>query len=268
MGTVAILGAGVMGETLLSGLLRSGRSAGDLVVTARRRERADELAERYGVRVLDNVAAAEAADTLVLTVKPQDMGALVNQIRDHVAPGNLVVSLAAGIPTGFLESRLPEGVAVVRVMPNTPALVDQGMAAVSPGRSADVAHLEEAAELLRSCGRVVQVAEKHQDAVTAISGSGPAYIFYVVEAMIEAGVVLGLPRPTATELVVQTLYGAATMMRETGQHPTVLREQVTSPGGTTAAALRQLDDHKVRAAFISAMEAAAWRSRELASGND
>ena len=268
MGTVAILGAGVMGETLLSGLLRSGRSTGDLVVTARRRERADELAERYGVRVLDNVAAAEAADTLVLTVKPQDMAALVDQVRDHVAPGNLVVSLAAGIPTGFLESRLPEGVAVVRVMPNTPALVDQGMAAVSPGRSADAAHLEEAAELLRSCGRVVQVAEKHQDAVTAISGSGPAYIFYVVEAMIEAGVVLGLPRPTATELVVQTLYGAATMMRETGQHPTVLREQVTSPGGTTAAALRQLDDHKVRAAFISAMEAAARRSHELASGND
>jgi pyrroline-5-carboxylate reductase len=153
-------------------------------------------------------------------------------------------------------------------MPNTPALVDQGMAAVSPGRSADAAHLEVAADLLRSCGRVVQVADKHQDAVTAISGSGPAYIFYVVEAMIEAGVVLGLPRPTSTELVVQTLFGAATMMRETGQHPTVLREQVTSPGGTTAAALRQLDDHKVRAAFISAMEAAANRSHELASGHD
>jgi pyrroline-5-carboxylate reductase len=153
-------------------------------------------------------------------------------------------------------------------MPNTPALVDQGMAAVSPGRSADLEHLDEAAELLRSCGRVVQVAEKHQDAVTAISGSGPAYIFYVVEAMIEAGVVLGLPRPTSTELVVQTLFGAATMMRETGQHPTVLREQVTSPGGTTAAALRQLDDHKVRAAFITAMEAAAQRSHDLAAGQD
>ena len=268
MGTVAIFGAGVMGETLLSGLIRSGRPAADLVVTARRPERAQELSERYGVRAMGNVEAAEAADTLVLTVKPQDMGALLEQIRDHVSPGNLVVSLAAGIPTAFLESRFPDGVAVVRVMPNTPALVDQGMAAVSPGRSADAAHLEEAADLLRSCGRVVQVAEKHQDAVTAISGSGPAYIFYVVEAMIEAGVVLGLPRPTATELVVQTLFGAATMMRETGQHPTVLREQVTSPGGTTAAALRQLDDHKVRAAFISAMEAAATRSHQLASDND
>jgi pyrroline-5-carboxylate reductase len=267
MGTVAILGAGVMGETLLSGLVRSGRSAGDLVVTARRAERADELVERYGVRAMSNVEAAETADTLVLVVKPQDMAGLVEEISDHVAPGNLVVSLAAGITTAYLESRLPAGVAVVRVMPNTPALVDEGMAAISPGRSADLPHVEEAGELLRSCGRVVQVAEKHQDAVTAISGSGPAYIFYVVEAMIEAGVVLGLPRPTSTELVVQTLFGAATMMRETGQHPTVLREQVTSPGGTTAAALRQLDDHKVRAAFMSAIEAAAQRSHDLASGN-
>jgi pyrroline-5-carboxylate reductase len=200
-------------------------------------------------------------------VKPQDMSTLLEELHDHVAPGNLVVSLAAGITTEYLESRLPEGSSVVRVMPNTPALVDQGMAAVSPGKHCDADHLAEAADLLRSCGKVLEIAEKHQDAVTAISGSGPAYIFYVVEAMIEAGVVLGLPRVTATELVVQTLYGAATMIRETGQHPTVLREQVTSPGGTTAAALRQLDDHKVRAAFITAMEAAAERSHQLASGN-
>jgi pyrroline-5-carboxylate reductase len=134
--TVAILGAGVMGETLLSGLIRSGRSADDLIVTARRPDRADELARRYGVRAMSNTDAAEAADTLVLVVKPQDMGGLVEEIRGHVSPGNLVVSLAAGIPTQLLESRLPDGVAVVRVMPNTPALVDQGMAAVSPGRSA------------------------------------------------------------------------------------------------------------------------------------
>jgi pyrroline-5-carboxylate reductase len=268
MGTVAIFGAGVMGETLLSGLIRSGRSADDLVITERRPERVEELRAKYGVRILGNAEAADTADTLVLVVKPQDMGGLLEEIAGHVRPGNLVVSLAAGITTDFLETRLPEGSSVVRVMPNTPALVDQGMAALSPGRHCDEAHLEEASGLLRSCGRVVQIAEKHQDAVTAISGSGPAYIFYVVEAMIEAGVVLGLPRATATELVVQTLYGAATMIRETGQHPTVLREQVTSPGGTTAAALRQLDDHKVRAAFITAMEAAAERSHQLASGHD
>ena len=266
MGTVAIFGAGVMGETLLSGLLRAGRPAGELIITERRAERAAELEERYGVRALDNTEAAETADTLVLVVKPQDMETLLAEIAPHVRPGNLVVSLAAGITTSFLETRLPEGRAVVRVMPNTPALVDQGMAAVSAGAHCDADHLREAEALLAATGKVVEVPEKMQDAVTAISGSGPAYIFYVVEAMIEAGVVLGMPRATATELVVQTLYGAATMIKETGQHPTVLREQVTSPGGTTAAALRELDDHKVRAAFIRAMEAAATRSRDLAGG--
>jgi pyrroline-5-carboxylate reductase len=266
MGTVAIFGAGVMGETLLSGLLRAGRGPDELVITERRAERAAELEERYGVRALENTAAAESAETLVLVVKPQDMAALLHEIGPYVAPGNLVVSLAAGITTTFLESHLPKGRAVVRVMPNTPALVDQGMAAVSAGAHCSDEHLREAEALLRATGKVVEVPEKMQDAVTAISGSGPAYIFYVVEAMIEAGVVLGMPRSTATELVVQTLYGAATMIKETGQHPTVLREQVTSPGGTTASALRELDDHKVRAAFISAMEAAATRSRQLAGG--
>ena len=265
-GLVAVLGGGVMGETLLSGLLRAGRPAGSLLVCEPRPERAAELTERYGVRAVDSATAAREADTLALVVKPQDMATVLDEIRDHVSPGTLVVSLAAGITTATLEAGLPEGTAVVRVMPNTPALVDEGMAAISPGAHCDDGHLAEAEELLRSCGHVVRVAERYQDAVTAISGSGPAYIFYVVEAMIEAGVLLGLPRATATELVVQTLYGAATMLRETGKHPTVLREQVSSPGGTTMAALRQLDDHKVRAAFITAMEAARDRSRQLAAG--
>jgi pyrroline-5-carboxylate reductase len=264
---VAILGAGVMGSTLLSGLIRSGRDAADLVITGRNVERVDELASRYGVRAMSNTDAALVADTLVLVVKPQDMAGLLAEIRAQVRTGSLVVSLAAGITTGFLEERLPAGSAVARVMPNTPALVDEGMAAVSPGQYCDEAHLSEVEELLRSCGKVLRIAEKHLDAVTAISGSGPAYIFYVVEAMIEAGVLLGMPRTTSTELVVQTLYGAATMLKETGQHPTVLREQVSSPGGTTMAALRQLDDHRVRAAFVTAMEAAAERSRQLASGS-
>jgi pyrroline-5-carboxylate reductase len=264
--TVAILGTGVMGSTLLSGLIRSGRDAGELVITGRNAQRTEQLAATYGVRMMSNAEAAQAADTLVLVVKPQDMGGLLAEIRGHVPPGTLVVSLAAGITTGFLEERLPVGTAVVRVMPNTPALVDEGMAAISPGQHCDEVHLSEAEELLRSCGKVLRVAEKHLDAVTAISGSGPAYIFYVVEAMIEAGVLLGMPRTTSTELVVQTLYGAATMLKETGEHPTVLREQVSSPGGTTMAAVRQLDDHKVRAAFVTAMLAAAERSKQLASG--
>jgi pyrroline-5-carboxylate reductase len=264
---VAILGAGVMGETLLSGLLRAGRPVSDVVITERRPERAAELAARYGVAVVENVEAAAKADTIVLVVKPQDIGGLLTEIRDHIRPGTLVVCIAAGITTSFVEQHLPEGVAVVRVMPNTPALVDQGMAAISPGSHCDAEHLARAEALLSATGKVLQVAEYHQDAITAISGSGPAYIFYVVEAMIEAGVLLGLPRATSTELVVQTLYGAATMLKETGTHPTVLREQVSSPAGTTMAALRELDDHKVRAAFLTAMEAARNRSRELSSGS-
>jgi pyrroline-5-carboxylate reductase len=264
--TVAVLGAGVMGETLLSGLIRAGRSVDDLLVGEKRRERAAELRERYGVATVGNLEAAQKADTLLLVVKPQDMGDLLTEIAGAVRPGQLVVSLAAGITTGFMESHLPEGVAVVRVMPNTPALVDEGMAAISRGSHCDEEHLVEAESLLASVGRVIRVPERQQDAVTAVSGSGPAYLFFVVESMIEAGVHLGLPRGTATELVVQTVVGSAKLLRETGEHPTVLRERVTSPAGTTAAAVRELEDHKVRAAFLTALEAARNRSRALAEG--
>lgn len=263
---VAVLGAGVMGEMLLSGLLRGGWEPADLLLTERRPERAEALSARYGVRSVGNAEAAASADTVLLVVKPQDIDALLAEIRDHLRPGALVVCVAAGISTAFVEERLPAGVAVVRAMPNTPALVDQGMTALSPGARCDDSHLDRAEALLRATGQVVRVGEQHQDAVTAVSGSGPAYVFYVVEAMIEGGVLLGLARSTATDLVVQTLYGAATMLRETGEHPSVLRERVTSPAGTTVAALRQLDDHRVRAAFLTAMEAARDRSRELSGG--
>ena len=262
--TVAILGAGVMGETLLSGLLRAGRRAEDLMVGEKRRDRADELEQRYGVAVVGNIEAAQKADTVALVVKPQDMSDLLAEIAPAVRPGQLVVSLAAGITTAFIESRLPEGVAVVRVMSNTAALVDEGMAAISRGSHCDESHLAEAESLMASTGRVIRVPEKQQDAVTAVSGSGPGYLFFVVESMIEAGVHLGLPRSTASELVVQTVVGSAKLLRETGEHPTVLRERVTSPGGTTAAAVRELEDHAVRAAFLGALEAARDRSRELA----
>jgi pyrroline-5-carboxylate reductase len=265
--TVAIIGAGVMGETLLSGLVRAGRPPAELLIGEKRPERARELEERYAVGVVSNLDATKRADTLALVVKPQDMAGLLDEIGSAVRPGQLVVSLAAGITTAFLESRLPDGVPVVRVMPNTPALVDEGMAAIAPGLHCDDDHLAIAEELLGSTGRVLRVPEKQMDAVTAISGTGPAYVFFVVESMIEAGVHLGLPRGTATDLVVQTLVGSAKMLRETGTHPTVLREQVTSPGGTTAAALRELEIHKVRAAFLAAMEAARNRSAELAAGS-
>ncbi len=265
MSVIAILGAGVMGETLLSGLLRAGRGPEQIVIAERREERGAELTERYGVAVMGNTEAAAAADTVALVVKPQDMAAVLAEIHDYVRPGALVISLAAGITTGFLETGLPAGTAVVRVMPNTPALVDEGISAISPGSTCDERHLLEAESLMRAVGQVIRVPEKQQDAVTAISGSGPAYLFFVVESMIEAGVHLGLPRTTATQLAVQTAYGSAKLLRDTAQHPTVLREQVTSPGGTTAAALRKLEAHSVRAAFLAALEAARDRSRELGS---
>ena len=263
----AIIGAGVMGEALLSGLVRAGRRVDRLLVGEKRAERARELEERYGIEVVDNVEAAHRADTLALVVKPQDMGDLLAEIAPVLRPGQLVVSLAAGITTVFIEERVPAGVAVVRVMPNTPALVDEGMSTISPGSHCSDADLAEAESLLASVGKVMRIPERQQDAVTSISGSGPAYIFFVVESMIEAGVHLGLPRGTATELVLQTLTGSAKLLQETRTHPAVLREQVTSPGGTTAAALRELEIHKVRAAFLAAMEAARDRSRALAEGS-
>lgn len=267
MSQTAIIGAGVMGETLLSGLVRAGRRVDNLLIGEKRPDRARELEERYGVAVVSNLEAARKADTVALVVKPQDMAAVLEEITPELRSGQLLVSLAAGITTSFIEARVPTGVAVVRVMPNTPALVDEGMAAISPGSHCDEQHLAEAEDLLASTGRVIRIPEKQQDAVTAISGSGPAYLFFVVESMIEAGVHLGLPRATATELVVQTVVGSAKMLRETGTHPAILREQVTSPGGTTASALRELEVHKVRAAFLAAMEAARNRSRELAEGS-
>ncbi len=263
----AIIGAGVMGEALLSGLVRAGRRVDRLLVGEKRPERARELEERYGVAVVDNIEAATRADTLALVVKPQDMGDLLDEIAPSLHDGQLVVSLAAGITTSFIEARVPAGVAVARVMPNTPALVDEGMSALSPGSRCSEDDLVEAESLLRSVGKVLRIPERQMDAVTSISGSGPAYIFFVVESMIEAGVHLGLPRATATDLVIQTVVGSGRMLQETGTHPTVLREQVTSPGGTTASALRELEIHKVRAAFLAAMEAARDRSRALAEGS-
>jgi pyrroline-5-carboxylate reductase len=267
---VAFLGAGRMGEALVEGLLRSGRWGRDqIVVTARRQERARELAETLGVAAtLDNAEAVRGARTVVLTVKPQDMEALLEQIRGAVTPEHVVVSLAAGIRTSFVERPLPEGTPVVRVMSNVPVLVDEAMSVISPGRWAGDEHLAVAEELLSAVGRVVRLPEKHLDAVTATSGSGPAYFFLLAEAMIDACILLGLSRDVATELIVQTMLGSAKMLRDTGRHPVELREMVTSPGGTTIVAIRHLEQAGVRAAFLNAIDAACRRSAELALGHD
>lgn len=263
---VAVIGAGKMGEALLSGMLRAGRPAADLLATTRRADRADLLRERYGVEATTNTEAAKRADTLLIAVKPQDMTALLDELGPAVSADRLVVSVAAGIPTSTIEGRLVEGVPVVRVMSNTPVIVDEAMSAVSAGRHAREEHLQRTEDLLRPVGKVIRVPESQQDAVTALSGSGPAYFFYLVEAMTDAGILLGLPRSVAHDLIVQSAYGAALMLRDSGEHPGRLREAVTSPAGTTISAIRELENHGVRAAFLAALEAARDRGRELASG--
>ena len=260
---VAVLGAGKMGEALLSGLLRAGKPPGDLVLTARRQDRAELLQQRYGVEAVGNIEAAKGADTLILTVKPQDMAALLEELGSWIPADRLVISVAAGIPTAFIESRLADGVPVVRVMSNTPVLVDEAMSAISAGAHAAEEHLRRTEELLAPVGKVLRVPESQQDAVTALSGSGPAYFFYLVEAMTDAGILLGLPRAVAHDLIVQSAIGAAVMLRDSGEHPVKLREAVTSPGGTTINAIRELENHRVRAAFLAAIEAARDRAREL-----
>jgi pyrroline-5-carboxylate reductase len=264
--TVAILGAGKMGEALMSGLLRAGRSPDDIVFTERHPDRAKLLEERYGVTALTSNEVAGRAETLLVAVKPQEMGALLDELAPTVTTGNLVITIAAGIPTAFLEQRFTGDVPVVRVMSNTPVFVDQAMSAISSGAHATEEHLARTEELLRPVGKVIRVPESQLDAVTALSGSGPAYFFFLVEAMIDAGILLGLPRAVAAELIVQTAVGSAVMLRESGEHPVQLREAVTSPGGTTIAAIRELEKHGVRAAMLAALEAARNRSRELAEG--
>jgi len=262
-GGLAIIGGGKIGEALLSGLIRrSGREG--LVICERSPERAAQLQERHGVPAVDLAEGAARARTLLIAVKPQDIGTLLAGLAGHVDPGrHLVVSVAAGVPTATIEAALPAGTPVVRVMPNTPALVDEGMSVLAAGAHAGESHLDEAEALLASVGRVRRVPEGQLDAVTALSGSGPAYFFYLVEAMIDAGILLGLPRALAADLIVQTALGAAVMLRDSGEHPVQLREAVTSPGGTTIAAIRELERHGVRAALIAAIEAAHARSVEL-----
>ena len=263
---IAILGAGKMGEALISGLLRAGRSPSGVQAAVRRPDRATELRERYGIEVVSAAEAAKTADTLVITVKPQDMPALLAEIAPQVPAGRLIISVAAGVTTSTIERRLGVPVPVVRVMSNTPVLVDEAMSVISAGAHAGEEHLRRAEDLFRPVGKVLRIPESQQDAATALSGSGPAYVYFLVEAMVDAGILLGMPRGTALEMVIQAVYGAATMLRESGEHPVILREAVTSPGGTTISAIRELEKHRVRAAFLAAIEAARDRGAELGSG--
>ena len=263
--SVAVIGAGKLGELVLSGLLRAGWQSDRLFATTRRPERAAELNERYGIRTVSNLTAATEADVLAVAVKPQDAARLLDELGPQVPPGKLVVSLCAGLPTSFFAERLPDETPIVRVMTNTPALVDQAMTVLSAGPHATEEHLALTEEIFQPLGKTLRVPESQQDAVTALSGSGPAYFYLLVEAMIDAGILLGLPRQVAHELIVQTAIGSAVMLRDSGEHPVKLREAVTSPAGTTISAIRELENHGVRAAFLSALEAARDRAREIAA---
>ncbi len=265
---VAILGAGTIGESLLRGLLSGGwREPGEIIATVHGEERARELEERHGVRVtLSNAEAVTGAALVVIAVKPQDFDVLLGEIGGVLTPEQTVLSVAAAIPTSAIERRIAPGVPVVRAMPNRPATVHEGIAGLCAGAHAGDEHLRLAEEALSHLGAVVQVAERYMDAVTAVSGSGPAYLALLAEAMIEAGILLGLSREVSTQLVVQTMVGTARLLRDEGIHPVELREQVTSPGGTTIRAIRELERAGVRAAFLNAIQAAMERSQELAAG--
>ncbi len=266
--TIAILGAGKIGEALIAGLLSSGwREPGEIVASCRRSERAQELEGRHGiVTTVSNTQAIAGAGVVVIAVKPQDIDALLGEIGAVLAPGQTVLSIAAAIPTAAIEARVAPGVPVVRAMPNTPSTVHEGIAGLCAGAHATDDDLAAAEEVLSHVGAVVPVPEAAMDAITAVSGSGPAYFALLAEAMIEAGILLGLSREISTQLVVQTMLGTAKQARDERMHPVELREMVTSPGGTTISAIRELERAGVRAAFLNAIQAAMDRSRELAAG--
>lgn len=260
---IAIIGAGVMGETLLGSVLRSGHPADHVIVAESREDRATEISRQHDVLIRANADAVHDADIVFLAVKPQDIADVLDEIAVQLPPSAVVVSVAAGIRTIQIEAALAENTAVIRVMPNTPATVNAGMFAVSPGASCNHEQIMDVHRLLAAAGEVEIVEESVQDAVTAVSGSGPAYVFYLAEAMIDGGSAAGLPDETARKLTAQTLLGAAKLLAGSEFSAAQLRRRVTSPGGTTAAAIEVFDEHRMHDSIVEAVKAAAARSLEL-----
>ncbi len=264
MKQVGVIGAGVMGEALIAALISYGVSPQSIVISEKRKERSDELTQRYAIKAADLAANVAASDALLLVVKPQDMAAVLDEIKGSINKSAVVITFAAGKKIAFIEEGLATGNPVVRVMPNTPTLVGAGMAAVSLGNGVTAHQAEFVSGFLAATGKVIEVSEDLQDAVTATSGSGPAYFFRFVEAMISGAKELGLSDEDATTLTVQTILGAAKLLDESGKSATTLRENVTSPNGTTAAALALFESERIGEVVAKAMKAARDRSQELA----
>lgn len=264
VGRVACIGVGAMGGALVGGIVQAGvADPSDVFVADVDEARARQAAARYGVQVVGHQEAAAQADVVVIAVKPGDVPAALQQIAPGLRPGACVISVAAGVPLAVIEARLPAGTPAIRAMPNTPCLVRQGAIALAAGTHAAEAHMEKARRLFGAVGLVVTVPEPLLDAVTGLSGSGPAYVYMFIEALADGGVLAGLPRDVALQLAAQTVLGAARMVLETGRHPGELKDMVTSPAGTTIAGVKALEEHAFRAACIRAVEVAAARSREL-----
>jgi pyrroline-5-carboxylate reductase len=262
--TIGFLGAGNMAEALIRGLLRGHADAGRIHASGPRLERMAELATRYGiVTSIENGRLVQESDIIVLSVKPQIMRKILDEIADGIRPETLVISIAAGVPVAAIEGRLPPGTRVIRTMPNTPALVDAGATAIAAGGHATPADLADAKRIFDAVGVTVTLDESQLDAVTGLSGSGPAYIFLILEALSDAGVKVGLARRTATLLAAQTVLGSAKLLLETNEHPGRLKDMVTSPGGTAITGLHTLENGGVRTTLMNAVEAATNRSREL-----
>jgi len=262
---IAVLGAGRLGEALIAGLFASGSVTRDnLVATAAHASRLDVIAGRFGIRTtLENARAVQGADLILLSVKPQTVAEVLAGIRDVLREEQLLVSTAASVSTAYIENLLARSIPVVRSMPNTPCLLRQGMTALSPGRYARKEDLELARQVFGCLGRTIVLEEKHMDAVTGLSASGPAYIYMVVESLAQGGVKVGLPRDVATLLAAQTVLGAAAMVLETGEHPARLTDMVTTPAGCTIDGILELEEGGLRVTLIKAVVRATERANQL-----
>jgi pyrroline-5-carboxylate reductase len=263
--SLAVLGAGKLGETLVRGLIDAGVvRASRVTVTAAHAERVEKLAADLGVRgAASNLEATIGADLVLLAVKPQQVALVLSEIRSALKPPQILISVAASVSTAFIEKHLDHPVPVIRAMPNTPALLKQGMTAVAPGTHATSNHLEIARSIFAAVGRTVTLDEKHMDAVTGLSASGPAFIYIIIESLAEGGVKVGLPRDVATLLAAQTVLGSGAMVLETGEHPAKLKDLVTTPAGCTIDGILELEEGGLRVTLIKAVVRATQRAREL-----